>query len=336
MPTTDEFLAHHGVKGMKWGKRKAEDSSSDGSSAPAKQTRGEKKKVKLDAKITKSNASVQERAKTVASLESHLSDLNNKGPKAEIFKVQFKQWADASDEDFRSKFGYSKPQGAANMAEQIRDMRNNEAMALNMSASRNARLKKKADKLSHDDLDPEDEDELGDIDELDTPAFLRHYDIEPDGLEDDYLMHADEEFDTSNTLAHFGVKGMKWGHRKAEGSESTPSARKVKREEYKANLKSANKKKSMWTGGVKRGQSYTPAEAAALRKSARRQIAGSLALYGGIQVASFALGKGLENSAAKRASAAATAGQQFNNRNLKAIGDLSTFTLRKGAGGSWG
>lgn len=50
---TDAFLAHFGVKGMRWGKRKARDSdsggeSSGGSSKPKKLTRKEVKQEKAD------------------------------------------------------------------------------------------------------------------------------------------------------------------------------------------------------------------------------------------------------------------------------------------------
>lgn len=41
MEDVDDFLAHFGVKGMKWGKRKARDAASDSGNAPKKLTRKE-------------------------------------------------------------------------------------------------------------------------------------------------------------------------------------------------------------------------------------------------------------------------------------------------------
>lgn len=49
--TTDEFLLHYGIKGMRWGHRKAQDSTSAPSSSPAKpvkKTRAEKKLAKKE------------------------------------------------------------------------------------------------------------------------------------------------------------------------------------------------------------------------------------------------------------------------------------------------
>lgn len=148
-------------------------------------------------------------------------------------------------------------------------------------------------------------------------------------------------------LAHYGVKGMRWGKTSASSSSSGgeskvsgPSDRQVKRAQYKADLKSAEKKRSIITGNVKKGQKWTPAEIAALKKSSRRQVVAGLAIAAAMPVAQMALGKaasGIASSAtAKRAAAAATAGAQFNTRNMSAIGNLSTFTLRQGANGSWG
>lgn len=141
-------------------------------------------------------------------------------------------------------------------------------------------------------------------------------------------------------LAHYGIKGMKWGKTSAAAPNPKKEARQAAKAQYKADLKSASKKKSLITGGVKRGQKWTPAEVAALRKSARRQVATSLAIAAALPVAQMAVGKAVTgiaaSSATKRAAAAATAGAQFNTRNMSAIGNLSTFTLRQGANGSWG
>lgn len=126
-------------------------------------------------------------------------------------------------------------------------------------------------------------------------------------------------------LEHFGVKGMKWGVKKSEGSVST-SARGERRAQYKSDLKSGQEAK-------KAGATLSEAQAAALSTHAKRKVAATLAVYGGIQVASYAVAKNQSN---KLLSSLIGDGEQATESTLKSVGNLSTFVLRQGSNGSWG
>ena len=136
-------------------------------------------------------------------------------------------------------------------------------------------------------------------------------------------------------LAHYGVPGMKWGRRKSEASSAEPSARQVKREEYKKNLKSANAKvdpyKKTWDP-----QSLTDDEIKALNKSGRRQVAGTLALTAGGVAAKLLISKVVNDAADKHMAESATKGAQWASRNMGALTNYPTIALRQGANGSWG
>lgn len=139
--------------------------------------------------------------------------------------------------------------------------------------------------------------------------------------------------ESDDFLAHYGVKGMRWG-RTTKGA-SAPTERQVKRAQYKSDLKSGREKTNPY-GKKWAPTKLTDSEKQALRTNGNRRAALTLGIVGAQVVATIALGKAMDSASSRLMSDAATKGAQFNTRNMSVIGNLSTYTLRQGANGAWG
>jgi hypothetical protein len=147
-----------------------------------------------------------------------------------------------------------------------------------------------------------------------------------------------EQFTDDGTQAeHHGVKGQKWGVTRSNtgggsgsASASLSNPRAEKRAQYKSDLSSART-------AAKAGKELTEAQAKALATNGKRQMALALGVYGAAHVALYTGVNLAANGAAKRLmDNSMPNGEKAVNESLKQIGDLSTFVLRKNAGGSWG
>lgn len=100
-PTTEEALAHYGVKGMRWGVRR---SNPSGSSGPGfKERRATKAQDKLGQKA-KSKAA-EARAASRAN-DKGIQDIKKKGSNSDIYKaLQEKAYADAYNDAMRRGYG---------------------------------------------------------------------------------------------------------------------------------------------------------------------------------------------------------------------------------------
>src|ERR1700744_4710941 len=192
----DEFLAHHGVKGMKWGVRRAVRNglgiSPYGSSAAAAKSKAAmgpnpKKTAKADTLVEKAkkheNISAAHAAEAKR-LEKVHDELMAKGVNSEAFKKQFgEKAAMENDALFNFKHGMNKAQALGQASNNIRLLHNQYAASSNRHAKKAEKLRSKAASLQH-----------GEIVDLDDMAEL------------------DREIELGDAfLAHFGVKGMKWG-----------------------------------------------------------------------------------------------------------------------------
>lgn len=292
----EEFLnsqdiSHHGVKGMKWGKRN--DKGHEGQAARTSKINKLDKKFEKKADSTKTTLAVYNHA--AGKMNGGVIDrLNNKYPTADVTKDTpvTRKYV----QEYQNEFMKALNEGAS-------------SLGTNASGTKSYEVVNNGDSWTIRTKDIQHED--GDL--------VVHLLIDDDGKI--------VGFETDDELEHYGTKGMRWGKRKAE--DSAPSARQVRREQYKSDLKSGRE-------AAKAKRELTPDQAKALRTNANRKILALMATYGAAQVASYYGGKAIDGAMAKRMSAAATAGAQANNANLKQIGDLSTFVLRKGANGSWG
>jgi hypothetical protein len=190
----DDFLMHFGVKGMKWGVRRSrsEDKGSGGKKNPAKaDTLIEK--AKKHENISAAHAAEAKR------LEKQHDELMAKGINSEAFKKAFGENAPLqNDASFNFRHGMNKAQALGQASNNIRILHNQFAASSNRHAKKAVKLRAKAASLQH-----------GEIVDLDDMAEL------------------DREIELGDAfLAHFGVKGMKWGVRHHGGTTTgTPRAK---------------------------------------------------------------------------------------------------------------
>jgi hypothetical protein len=178
----DEFLEHHGRKGMRWGRHIFGGSSSGGSSGSSTKTHA--KSIALSQKAKEHERLSVAHAKAARKLQDDHEELLKNGVQSSAFKklygddaVKLGEWK------FYAKYGESKAEALQHTSNDLRQLSNRYSHAANKHAKTASKLRKKADGVKHSGLDPE--------------------------VESDILMHSDPEPEVeSDFLAHFAVKGI--------------------------------------------------------------------------------------------------------------------------------
>jgi hypothetical protein len=200
----DEFLAHYGVKGMKWGVRK--DRGHEGQRAKTK------KIEKLDKKYDR----LANHYTTTIDIHNRAARLTNKNDVERINnKPQYKDMDFSKPSPLRDKY-YKEHSDAfiKNLEKAASEMGTNASGTKQYSivvAPDNDSWMVYLKDVKHADEDAPEmvvkikRDAKGHILSIEMPEDLEHADL--------------DEF-----LAHYGVKGMKWGVRKKSSSPSSPGS----------------------------------------------------------------------------------------------------------------
>lgn len=223
-PTVDAFLAHHGVKGMKWGVRK--DAGHEGESA--KTTKIASLDKKFEKKATSGGTAFELYNSAAHEMNSHeLGRINSKS--------QYKN-ADLTGDTPLSRQYEREVQAAfvkhLNAAA--------EAKGTNASGTRKYSVTSKPD--GSWDV------EVVDVKHSDDPAPMNVTVVKNKqglitGITPTKTAMAQGEELVVDFLSHHGIKGMKWGHRKGESSGSgEASADHLAVEAHKAKLKAGGTK----------------------------------------------------------------------------------------------
>lgn len=197
MEQINDYLAHHGVKGMHWGVHRKRQASSTGSSRPASARPASgpsekhlKRVKKLEDKAADHERMARAHAQGAAHARKEHDELLNKGMQSNAFKRVFGENAISQNEwAFYGQHGMSKAEALRSTANELRRLHNQYVVSANSHAKAAAHLRKRAAKVKHGDLDDPVEEFLDDV------------------------------------LIHFGVKGMHWGVRRRRpgtGSQRGP------------------------------------------------------------------------------------------------------------------
>jgi hypothetical protein len=185
----DMVLAHHGIKGMKWG---VHESKSSGPSARqvAKTT---KATGKIDSKIARSETARAMHQHRAENLKTHLDDIEENGLNSKAMRQHYGKSLDLNNAVFYGLHGKTKALALAQKHHEVRNMLASEAYLENHHEKKIERLKNERGKMNHSAIM--------------TLTFTEaRTQIGERNLDD--------------VLAHHGVKGMKWGSRKSGGSSS--------------------------------------------------------------------------------------------------------------------
>lgn len=190
----EDFLSHHGVRGMHWGVRRSHPGPG-GSAGPGRKT--VKKQKRLDKVVAKRS----QREKQIHQLNKTLDDIHKNGLQSNHMQTKYGKDLARKDITFGLMYGMSK----RDLLKLERDNLENERDFQTSLLKRNdKKIKKLNDNLAgvqHDAMDEDDDlDEFDDIDEFEDLDEIEHF-----GLND--------------FIEHTGVKGMHWGVRRSEGGK---------------------------------------------------------------------------------------------------------------------
>lgn len=228
--TVDEVLAHFGVRGMKWGVQKADTPRQESFRAQAKLSRSEKKTekklAKADGKWEKSIYSMNGAVKVHNEVadrmnKTELPKLNNNpkykdknlndDPKLEKdYYDDYESVVSRVYGEAVNKVHGSSPSGKKR-ATYIED-ENGPRIELRDETVKHANTETEPDLVIL--LKKDDKGQVVEANKAESEPELNQSDLEDSSLED--------------ALAHYGVKGMKWGVRKTASERSAPSEVKVK------------------------------------------------------------------------------------------------------------
>lgn len=142
----EEFLAHHGIKGMHWGVRTAR--SESGSSGPSDKHAAKIKE--LNDRATEHERVSAAHARVAIGYQHEAADLEKNGLHSTAFKrVYGKDAATQGEWAFYGKNGQSKAQALAETHNNLRLVANQHTRAANSHAKKAAKYREKAAKLQH-------------------------------------------------------------------------------------------------------------------------------------------------------------------------------------------
>lgn len=180
MTDVNDVLVHFGVRGMKWGVRRA---AKKAGVASVPTPRSKRQEARLTRKIKATTAAISAGKKRIKLHEAEMEDLHKNGIHAKSMQRKFGRDVDTNGFVFASAFGMSKSTAVQQAQIESFHAFKAETAHVRRSEKRLAKLESRKSKLTHDDTS----EELGDF------------------------------------LEHFGVRGMKWGTRRA-GKVDTSSA----------------------------------------------------------------------------------------------------------------
>lgn len=223
----DDFLAHYGVKGMRWGVRKAEESGDGRAKAAGQPKWGSHVDVVTKNELKAYNRAVESMNKTgLATLNANPKYAGKKiNPNSALGRKYQKDAQALFDRTMANKLrnanirkqltrtavtalslylGVGLIGSGVNVALMLKDAAGRGAVSLDaLQHAADLALPPKAYKFKITLNDLGQIEKIGELKEVTVPAELKHVD------------NADE------FLAHYGVKGMKWGVRKRDGASAS-------------------------------------------------------------------------------------------------------------------
>lgn len=205
----DDYLAHFGVKGMKWGVRNAVKTSGLDRKSRRQEMKYAKRMGSIDSQISVYNSAVDK-------LNGDIDALNKKykGKHVNMDSPNRNKTTDAYVKEYETMFKKRMTQ-AANAAGKSP----NGTLKLAYTGNSTVGFEVVPSSAKHDDIEEPDQPMFFEFELSDDGLIAR---VKPPVPAPDDLTH--DDFEDSEYLAHFGVKGMKWGVVKKQPANSNYSS----------------------------------------------------------------------------------------------------------------